>query len=414
MTSFVDEAVIFVRGGRGGDGSVSFHREKYRPRGGPDGGDGGRGGDVILEVSGDVYDLGVLARGPHRRAKDGGAGEGSDRHGRDGGDLVVPVPEGTVVRDERGLVADLIGTEARAIVARGGRGGRGNASLASSRNRAPQVAEGGEPGEEHRLELELRLVVDIGLVGLPNAGKSTLLSRLTAAKPKIASYPFTTLAPNVGVTEGAERYVVADVPGLVEGAHLGKGLGDRFLRHVSRCRALAVVVDLAESDPGADLETVLRELEAFDADLVALPRLLVGTKSDLAGGEAEARLAKVGAGEETVVVSGLTGEGLEELSSRLEDLAKRAPARPRRTFVVLRPGREPFTVRREGSHFRVEGRQVERWVAETDFEDPAAVVRLQTRLRRHGVEARLEAIGAARGDEVRIAGQGFEFIPEET
>src|ERR671915_1739978 len=241
--SFVDEAVLFVRAGRGGDGAVSFHREKYKPKGGPDGGDGGRGGDVVLEVSPEVFDLAWLASHPHQRAADGGRGQGNNRTGADGEDLVLRVPEGTLVRDERGPVADLVGPGARVVAAAGGRGGRGNASLASARDRLPPGAERGDPGEEHRLELELRLVADVGLVGLPNAGKSTLLSWLTAARPRVADYPFTTLTPNLGVAGDEPRFVLADVPGLVEGAHEGRGLGHRFLRHISRCRGLVFVVD---------------------------------------------------------------------------------------------------------------------------------------------------------------------------
>ncbi|MGH2724903.1 MAG: GTPase ObgE [Actinomycetota bacterium] len=412
MSGFVDEAVVFARAGSGGNGAASFHREKFRPMGGPDGGNGGRGGDVIFEVSSDAFDLSALARNPHLRAGDGTHGQGNNRHGADGQDLVVPVPDGTVVREERGLVADLVGTGARAVVARGGRGGRGNAAFASQRNRAPRTAERGEPGEEHRLEVELRLVADVGLVGLPNAGKSTLLSRLTAARPKVADYPFTTITPNLGVAQGDRRFVVADVPGLIEGAHRGKGLGDRFLRHVSRCRALACVVDLAGEDPVADLATVRAEVEAYDPDLAARPWLVVATKSDLVDAAERDRRAGVlrGAGE-TVVVSGVTGEGIDALAARLSEQAD-AEAQPRRPHVVLRPGREPFTVRRAGDRFEVLGRAVERWVTETDLEDPRQVVRLQDRLRKAGVEKRLAEVGARRGDEVTIAGRAFEFLPE--
>jgi GTP-binding protein len=413
--SFVDEAVVFVRAGRGGDGAVSFHREKYKPRGGPDGGDGGRGGDVVLEVSPDVFDLGWLAKQPHQRAADGAPGQGNNRSGADGEDLVLRVPDGTQVRDERGLVADLVGSGARVVVAAGGRGGRGNASLASNRNRLPRVAEPGELGEEHRLELELRLVADVGLVGLPNAGKSTLLSRLTAARPKVAAYPFTTLTPNLGVAENdGRRVVVADVPGLIQGAHQGKGLGDRFLRHVSRCRALVYVIDLAGEEPGTDLAVVRGELEAYDQDLATRPFLIAATKSDLVPpGELEERVRPLRSAGETVVVSGATGEGVVELADRIAALVASAPPPDRQPYVVLRPGREAFTVRREGERFRVEGRHVERWVAETDFEDEGAVIRLQDRLRRHGVERRLSEMGARRGDEVLIGAQAFLFLPEE-
>lgn len=415
MAEFVDEAVVFARGGRGGNGAVSFHREKYRPKGGPDGGDGGRGGDVVLEVAPDVFDLSFLARNPHQRAEDGRHGEGNNRRGADGDDLVLPVPDGIVVVDERGPVADLVGRGARVVVAHGGRGGRGNASLAHARNRAPRVAEPGESGQEHRLELELRLVADVGLVGLPNAGKSTLLSGLTAARPKVADYPFTTLSPNLGVAgEDGRRLVLADVPGLIEGAHRGKGLGHRFLRHVSRCRGFVFVVDVAADDPTRDLETVRSELRAYDEDLAARPWLVAATKIDLLDPpEAEARLEKLGDGAEVLGVSGVTGEGVERLAKRLAELATTAREPPRRPFVVLRPGREPFSVRRAGEGFRVEGRRVERWVAETDFEDEQAVARLQKRLRREGVELRLAELGARRGDEVVIGDRAFAFIPEE-
>jgi GTPase len=415
VAGFVDEAVVFARAGHGGSGAASFHREKYRPRGGPDGGNGGRGGDVIMEVSRDVFDLASLARNPHLRAGPGGRGEGDRRQGADGPDLEVPVPDGTVVRDERGLVADLVGPGARAVVARGGRGGRGNAALASPRNRAPHVAERGEAGEEHRLELELRMVADVGLVGLPNAGKSTLLSRLTAARPRVADYPFTTLTPNLGVAGGEEeRFVITDVPGLVEGAHAGKGLGHRFLRHVSRCRALAYVVDVSADDPAGDLATVRREIEAFDRELAARPSVVVGTKSDLvAAKDVDRKRDELAGHGETLLVSGLTGDGVEALARRLTELAVETEAPARQARIVLRPGRDPFVVRRSGERFEVEGRQVERWVKEADLEDPRQVARLQDRLRKAGVERRLAEVGARRGDEVVIAGQPFEFLPED-
>jgi len=411
MSDFVDEAVIYVRGGRGGDGAASFHREKFRPKGGPDGGDGGRGGDVILESSPGVFDLAWLARHPHQRAQGGGHGRGDRRHGAEGDDLVVLVPDGVYVEEERGPVADLVGPGARVVVAQGGRGGRGNASLASGRDRAPQTAERGESGEERRLRLELRLVADVGLVGLPNAGKSTLLAGLTAARPKVADYPFTTLTPNLGVAEGERRVVLADVPGLIEGAHEGRGLGDRFLRHVSRSRALAFVVDVAGEDPIADLRLVRTEVAAYDPDLAERPWLVAATKADLLDrDEAERRAAALREEGETHLVSGETGEGLESLAERLGRLADESTVE-RKPFVVLRPGREPFTVRREGEGFRVEGRVLERWVEETDLEDPAQVTSLQDRLRREGVERKLDEMGARRGDEVRIGERAFEYLP---
>lgn len=397
---------MFVRGGRGGNGAVSFRREAHTPRGGPDGGDGGRGGDAILEVSDEVYDLSWLARHPHQRARSGAHGQGAGKHGAEGEDLVLSVPEGTVVAEERGLVADLVGRDARAVVARGGRGGRGNASLASPRNRAPHTAEQGETGEEHRLELELRLVADVGLVGLPNAGKSTLLAAMTAARPKVADYPFTTLSPNLGVAGGdGPRMVMADVPGLIEGAHRGKGLGDRFLRHLSRCRVLAYVVDASAEDPAEDLATVRAEVEAYDRELASRTSVVVVTKADLV--QKPPRLE-----EEQLVVSGTTRRGVEELAARLTELVAGLPP-PERPRVVLRPGRAPFTVHRVGEgRFRVEGRLVERWVQEANLEDPGEVVALQDRLRKAGVEKQLEQEGAREGDEVVIAGRAFEFFPE--
>jgi GTPase len=407
VADFVDEAVIFARGGRGGNGAASFRREAHTPRGGPDGGDGGKGADVVLEVSPEVYDLAWLARHPHQRAEDGKHGEGNNRRGADASDLVVAVPDGTLVREERGPVADLVGTGARAVVARGGRGGRGNASLASARNRAPRTAEQGETGDEHRLDLELRLVADVGLVGPPNVGKSTLLGKMTAANPKVADYPFTTLSPNLGVAGDDEaRYVVADVPGLVEGAHAGKGLGDRFLRHVSRCRAIAYVVEASSFDPRADLEAVRKEVEAFDPHLAARPSLTVVTKIDLVSDEVPL------VSDDQIAVSGVTGQGTDELAARLRDLVAAAPAPARQPHMVLRPGREPFTVRKVADRrFRVEGRTVERWVRDADLEDPRQVIDLQQRLRKAGVEKLLAEEGAREGDEVVIAGRSFEYFP---
>jgi GTP-binding protein len=408
---FVDEVTVFARAGRGGDGSASVLREPYTPRGGPDGGDGGRGGDVVFEVSMGVRDLSALADHPHPRATNGSPGGRRNRTGAQGDDLVIAVPDGTRVEDEAGLLADLVGEGVRAVVARGGRGGRGSAALASPRDRVPRVAEAGEPGEEKRLRVELRTVADLGLVGLPNAGKSTLLATLTAAKPKIADYPFTTLTPNLGVADvGQDRFVVADIPGLVEGAHEGRGLGDRFLRHVSRCRALVLVVDLSSADPAADLAVLRAELAAYDSALAARPSLVLGTKVDLVPGTQPEDLLGSGA----IGVSAISGEGVDVLRERLERLAREAAAVPAEpSLVVLRPARPRFVVRREGERFRVVGRGVERWVSETDLEDPRKVELLQRRLVREGVERQLALAGAQRGDEVVIGEVAFEFIPEE-
>jgi GTP-binding protein len=406
---FVDEIRLVVKAGDGGAGSASLRREPYTPRGGPDGGDGGRGGDVILRVDPSMFDLSRYADRPRHQAKNGAPGSSQNRHGAAGADLVLPVPDGTVARDERGPVADLVGADATVVAARGGRGGRGNASLASPRNRVPRAAERGEPGEERRLELELRMVADVALVGPPNAGKSTLLSRLTAARPKIADYPFTTVQPNLGVAGDDGRFVVADVPGLVEDAHRGKGLGVRFLRHVSRCRVLLYVVDLS-GQPDRDLAMVRSEVDAFDPALSVRRSLAVGTKADLLGSPALGLPEGI-----DLAVSGVTGEGLDELRDRIKEQVSSARAEepPRSPFVVLRPGREPFVVRKEGDRFRVIGPRVERWVAQVDLEDPREVTRLQRRLVRAGVERRLADAGARHGDEVLIGDTAFEFLPEE-
>jgi GTP-binding protein len=410
---FVDECVAFLRAGRGGSGSASLHSEPFKPRGGPDGGDGGDGGSVVFEVSNGVHDLSWLADHPHQRAPAGASGRSANRDGATGKDLVIQVPDGTVVFDDQGLVADLVGDGTQAVIARGGRGGRGNTAFAGPRHRVPRTAEPGEDGEDVRVRVELRSVADVGLVGLPNAGKSTLLARLTAAKPKIANYSFTTLTPNLGVAGGdADRFVVADIPGLVEGASEGRGLGYRFLRHIVRCRALVLVVDLAGDDPAGDLGTLRAELAAYDASLVRRPSIVVGSKADLVDDPA-------GTAEEldpaALPVSAMSGDGVDELLERLGLLAKEAEASepPRTSHVVLRPGRPRFSVEREADgRWRVKGRNVERWVLEADLEREHDVAELQRRLVKEGVERKLAALGARHGDEVAILDRVFEFLPD--
>jgi GTPase len=412
--AFVDECTVFARAGRGGAGSASLHSEPFKPLGGPDGGNGGDGGSVVFEVSRGQHDLSWLADHPHQTAAAGEPGRSSKRDGATGRDVIVPVPDGSVVFGEEGLIADLLGDGARAVVARGGRGGRGNVAFASARNRLPRTAEPGEDGEERRLRVELRTVADVGLVGMPNAGKSTLLARLTAARPKVAAYPFTTLMPNLGVAGGdADRFVVADIPGLIEGASEGKGLGHRFLRHIVRCRALVLLVDLAGEDPERDLATVRAELAAYDPELLARPSIVVGTKADLLD-DAAAESARLGPG--VLAISAMAGDGVDELVERLGILAEQAVEREpdRESYVVLRPGRPRFTVTREATgRWRVAGRSVERWVLDADLDDEGEVARLQARLRKEGVERKLAALGARRGDEVTIVDRVFDYLPDE-
>ncbi len=412
--AFVDECTVYAEAGRGGNGSAHLHSEPYKPRGGPDGGSGGDGGSVVFEVDPGLRDLSWLAEHPHRRATHGGGGRSTKRDGGSGKDLVVAVPDGTVVFDEDGLVADLVGQKARAVVARGGRGGRGNVAFAGPRNRVPRTAEPGEAGETKTLRVELRTVADVGLVGLPNAGKSTLLGRLSAARPKVAAYPFTTLTPSLGVAgSDADRFVLADIPGLVEGASEGRGLGHRFLRHVVRCRALLRVVDLAADDPAADLATLDEELAAYDQTLARRPSQVVATKADLVEDPASAAGAL---GADVLIVSAMTGEGIDDLLTRLGLLAREADAAApdRRSHVVLRPGRPRFTVSRDDAgRWHVAGRGVERWVMEADLFDEAEAAELGRRLKKEGVERKLASLGARHGDEVVINEKVFEFLPDE-
>jgi GTP-binding protein len=316
----IDVARIRVRAGRGGAGSISFRREKYVPKGGPDGGDGGRGGDVRLEVNAHVRTLLDFREQPLYRAGSGGHGSGNQRSGKDGDDLVLRLPPGTVVRDADSgePLADLVEDGEVVVVAKGGRGGRGNARFATSTNQAPRRADPGEEGEERTLDLELKLIADIGLVGLPNAGKSTLLSRISRARPRIASYPFTTLEPALGIValDDERQMVVADLPGLIEGAHHGRGLGLQFLRHVERTRVLAFLVECSSDDPRADLALLEREVSLYSSSLLEKPRLTVLTKSDLVPAEERPDLARARGIPDAYVISAHSGEGLTPLLER--------------------------------------------------------------------------------------------------
>jgi GTP-binding protein len=419
---FVDEVRISVRAGDGGNGAVSFHREKYRPRGGPDGGNGGDGGSVILRVDPNADTLWELSRHPHQRAERGGHGSGNNRHGAAGADRVVAVPGGTVVREENGApLADLVDAGSEFVAAAGGRGGRGNAALAGRRRRLPGFAERGEPGEERWLTLELKLLADVGLVGLPNAGKSSLIARLSAARPKVGAYPFTTLSPNLGVAEVAEtRFVVADVPGLIEGAHAGRGLGLAFLRHLERCRALCYVVDLAEENAPDTIAVLRRELESHSPALAARPAVIAGNKIDLpeaASHIEDARAAAAALGHRTfVTVSARTGEGVDELASFLAQVVQSSraaePEAPSHELIRIRPEDERIHVEREGAAWRVRNPKAQRLVRRLDLDNAEAVAYLQEQLVETGVERALEAAGARAGDEVRIGDAAFDFTPE--
>jgi GTP-binding protein len=425
VATFVDRVVLHVKAGDGGNGCASVHREKFKPLGGPDGGNGGRGGDVVLVVDPAVTTLLDFHRAPHRRATSGTQGQGGHRNGADGEDLELHVPDGTVVGTPDGeTLADLVGAGARYVVAQGGRGGLGNAALASPRRKAPGFALLGEPGYTGDVVLELKTVADIGLVGFPSAGKSSLVAALSAAKPKIADYPFTTLVPNLGVvTAGDTVFTVADVPGLIPGASQGKGLGLEFLRHVERCAGLLHVVDCATADPGRD---PLSDLDAIESELAAYggladrPRLVALNKVDVPEAAELAALVRPLVEERGLTVfevSAATHAGLRELAFGMAELVERrraATASPEPTRIVLRPqavDEAGFTVTREGQHFVVRGDKPERWVRQTDFSNDEAVGYLADRLARLGVETALAEQGAEPGDEVVIGDVAFDWEP---
>ena len=416
MAGFVDEAQIHVKAGNGGAGAVAFRREAHVSHGGPAGGDGGDGGDVILEATTDVVSLLSFRDHPHRRGESGVHGSGSNKHGHRGDAVVVPVPVGTVVRTLEGQVlADLAEPGDRLVAAAGGRGGKGNARFLSNRLRAPAFAEQAELGEERWLNLELKLLADVALVGFPNVGKSTLISRISAAKPKIADYPFTTLEPNLGVVRrelGGEafEYTVADIPGLIEGASEGRGLGFQFLRHVERARVLLVIADLSELaplPPAEQVKVLIGELGNFRPELLERPRLVIGSKSDLVP---DVPAAVEESADVAFAISAVTGENVESLVRRLGTLVEEMRrALPQRSTVpvVHRPEAEGFAISRQGEDFVVEGRTAERAVALSDLTNPDAIAEAQRRLKSLGVDRALERAGAKEGDTVHIGSLVF-------
>ncbi len=436
MAEFADQAEVRVRAGHGGNGCASVHREKYKPLGGPDGGNGGRGGDVIVEVDPGASTLLDFHRRPMRKADDGKQGSGAHRNGADGGDIVLKVPDGTVVKTADGeLLADLVGAGTRYVAAEGGRGGLGNAALASLKRKAPGFALRGEPGQELTLFLELKTVADAGLVGFPNAGKSSLIAAMSAARPKIANYPFTTLTPNLGVVEAGDvQFVVADVPGLIPGASSGKGLGLDFLRHVERCRVLVHVLDCATEEPGrdpvSDLQELERELSAYEeltgAQLADRPRLIALNKVDVPAAREMADLVQPeleASGLTVYQVSAATTEGLRDLAFGMASVvaaARSAAPLAEPTRIVLRPqpvsGPDFEIVAVGPNSFRVVGDKPRRWILQTDFSNDEAVGYLADRLAKLGIEKALAEVGATPGAEVLIGAEDnsvvFDWAPD--
>ncbi|AZR73274.1 GTPase ObgE [Anoxybacter fermentans] len=426
---FVDRAKIYVKAGDGGDGMTSFRREKYVPKGGPDGGDGGKGGDVILKVDEGLNTLLDFKYNRHFVAENGKNGMPKNMYGRNGEDLIIPVPPGTMVYDnETGrFLADLTHHGQEFVVAKGGRGGRGNARFKSNKNRAPEFSEKGEPGEERELRLELKLLADVGLVGYPNVGKSTLISRVSKARPKIANYHFTTLKPNLGVVKVGDyqSFVMADIPGLIEGAHEGVGLGDEFLRHIERTRIILHVLDISGSegrDPIEDFYIINKELKKYNPRLAERPQIVAANKMDIPTAEENLERLKEELGEkyEIYPISAVTGEGLKPLMYRLAELLKEIPhpvmVTPEEEEVVIRPDfveEEDIVITRDDEGvYVVSGSKVEEKIIRTDFNNPAAVKRLLRILKHMGLYDRLREMGIQEEDVVRIGPMEFEFIED--
>ena len=419
---FYDRAKIYVKGGDGGSGCVAFRREKYVPEGGPSGGDGGRGGSITFIGDSGLNTLVDFRYQSHYKGNRGEHGQGKDMTGRSGDDRIIRVPVGTVIyyAETMELLADVVEHGQKVVVAKGGRGGRGNARFSTPNNRVPTTYEKGEPGQEHWLRLELKLLADVGLAGFPNAGKSTIISRVSAAKPKIADYPFTTLVPNLGlvrVKEG-DSFVMADIPGLIEGAHTGLGLGHEFLRHLERTRMIIHVLDMSGfegRDPLEDFKVINRELELYNEDLARRPQLVAANKMDLPDSAENLSLLQEALGDsyEIFPVSAVTGEGLDRLVYRaaemLAEIPKQILHQVEKEKVFRHEDKDRFEITREDGMFVVTGKEIERHVAMTDMENEDAVSRLQQIMRVMGLDKALKEAGAKQGDTVKIKELIFDF-----
>jgi GTP-binding protein len=416
---FIDKSLVRIIAGAGGDGAATFRREKFVPRGGPNGGDGGRGGDVYLKASSHLRTLLDFTRQSQHEAQSGEPGSGYHKEGKSGEDLILLVPCGTSVYKGPTLIADLLKPDDQVLVAKGGRGGRGNVHFKNSVRQAPQIAERGEPGETFEFELRLKVIADVGLIGMPNAGKSTLLSRLTRANPTIAAYPFTTLYPNLGVALIHNREVVfADIPGLIEGSHTGKGLGHEFLQHIERTRVLVHVVDplgFQENTPKQTIKIINNELKSYSKKLAKKPQVLVINKKDLSEAEdVHKAISKAQKAQKVFLVSGVTGEGLPDLLNHVADLVAALPVE------VEAPSAQPLQIRLEPDYwvekvedeFHLKGKKVERLVAMTNYDLPEAIQRTQNILKKMGVERELTSAGAVSGDSIRVRQFHFTFRPE--
>lgn len=421
---FYDKAKIYVKGGDGGNGVVSFRREKYVPHGGPNGGDGGKGGDVQITVDEGLHTLADFRYRRHYKAERGEHGKGSNKHGKNAPDLIIKVPPGTIVirEDSGATIGNLVKPNDSIVAARGGRGGRGNARFVSSTRQAPTIAENGEPGEECWLLLELKLLAEVGLVGFPNVGKSTILSKVTAARPKIADYPFTTLIPNLGVVDLGERrsFVMADIPGLIEGAHKGTGLGHEFLRHIERTRVIIHVLDVSNPNIQEILDgfyKINEELKLYKPELAKKPQFIAANKMDLTSASDNFEKVKQYFSDKGFVVypvSAATGQGLNELMLKVYEKLKYMPEKdldmgfmPERTYT-LQP-EEEFVIEKGNDVFAVKGKSIERLVAMTKFDEEDSFRRFQRIIRKTGLEEKLKEKGIKEGDAVRIRDMEFEY-----